>query len=734
MSQTEKTLSWILKGGLLLTPFLVFIVTRPLYFPFITGKNFIFRILIELLAVVWVYAALRFPSFRPRSSAIVWAVAAFIAVMGIATAFALSPYKSFWSDFERMEGYVGLLHLALYFLLLASAFTTNRDWRVFFHTSLGASVIVSLYAVLQLAGKLDIHQGGTRVDATLGNATYLAAYLLFHLFFLIWFFLRSDNSFLRSCYAAAFLLEAFILYHTATRGAILGFLGGLAILAVFLAFSSRGIIRRAAIGALVVVVLVPALFFLARNTDVVRKSEVLERFASISLTETTTQSRFIIWKMALRGWQERPVLGWGQESFTYVFSKYYEPSLWRQEPWFDRAHNVFLDWLIAGGISGLASYLAMYAAAFWLLVRSFRKNMDSAKFGIVVSLLAAHFFQNLFVFDNLMSYLLFFAVLAFAHHAASEPPTAGRQPVISPAFVIPSGVRLAASAIVVAAFVLIFYFANLKPIMAAKVILDALKTAQSSQAAGKVEESIAVFRKGLRLNTFGTTELREQVSQMVSPVIADSSLAEQDKAKFAEFAIQEMQKQTSEIPSDIRARAFLATIYSSVGHSADAIATVNDVLRLNDRRPQFYFIAAEAYLKTSQNEQAVSALRRAYELAPDYPDAVANLGTVLILNGRESEAEDLMERHFGTRIPAEPRFAQAYAQRGDFKKSAAVWEELVKADPANAEYYANLGVAYARIGERNRAISAFEEAIRLEPAFKTRGEEFIKQLRSGNPL
>lgn len=731
MSQTEKTLSWILKGGLLATPFLVFIVTRPLYFPFITGKNFAFRILIELLAVVWVYAALRFPSFRPRSSAIGWSVAAFIAVMGIATAFALSPYKSFWSDFERMDGYVGLLHLSLYFLLLVSIFTTNRDWRIFFHTSLGASVIVSLYAVLQLAGKLDIHQGGTRVDATLGNATYLAAYLLFHLFFLIWFFLRSDNPFLRSCYAAAFLLEAFILYHTATRGAILGLLGGLAILAAFLAFSSRGIIRRAAIGALVVVALVPALFFLARNADIVRKSEVLARFASISPIETTTQSRFTIWKMALRGWRERPILGWGQESFTYVFSKYYEPSLWRQEPWFDRAHNVFLDWLTAGGIAGLASYLAMYAAALWLLIRSFRKkNMDSATFGIIVSLLAAHFFQNLFVFDNLTSYLLFFAVLAFAHHAAGEPRTA----VSRPAFAIPYGVRPAASALAVAAFVLIFYFANLKPIMAAKIILDALKTAQSSQAAGKVEESIAVFRKGLRLNTFGTTELREQVSQTVNPVIADSSLAAQDKAKFAEFAIQEMQKQTSEIPSDIRAKAFLATIYSSVGRSADAIATVNDVLRLSDRRPQFYFIAAEAYLKTNRNEQAVSALRRAYDLAPDYPDAVANLGTVLILNSRESEAEDLMERHFGTRVPAEPRFAQAYAQRGYFKKSAAVWEELVKADPVNAEYYANLGLVYAKTGERDRAISAFEEAIRLEPAFKTRGEELIKQLRSGNPL
>ena len=196
MSDTGKAISWILKGGLLLTPFLVFVVTRSLYFPFITGKNFTFRILTEILAVIWVYAALRYPRFRPRSSPVAWAVIGFIAVMGIATIFSLSPYRSFWSNFERMEGYIGLLHLFLYFLLLSSVFTSERDWRIFFHTSLAASVIISFYAIGQLAGTFAIHQGGTRVDATFGNATYLAAYLLFHIFFALWFLLRSRERWL----------------------------------------------------------------------------------------------------------------------------------------------------------------------------------------------------------------------------------------------------------------------------------------------------------------------------------------------------------------------------------------------------------------------------------------------------------------------------------------------------------------------------------------------------------
>ena len=40
-----------------------------------------------------------------------------------------------------------------------------------------------------------------------------------------------------------------------------------------------------------------------------------------------------------------------------------------REPFFDRAHNVFLDWLIAGGIVGLLAYLSIFAAAFLYLAK-----------------------------------------------------------------------------------------------------------------------------------------------------------------------------------------------------------------------------------------------------------------------------------------------------------------------------------------------------------------------------
>lgn len=725
MSQTEKILSWILKGGLLLTPFLVFVVTRSLYFPFITGKNFTFRILVEILAAIWVYAALRFPRFRPHISPIFWSVAAFVLVMGIATVFALSPYRSFWSNFERMEGYLGLLHLFAYFILLISVFKEERDWKMFFYTSLGASVLISIYAVFQLAGKLEIHQGGTRIDATLGNATYLAAYILFHIFFLIFFFLRTNSRWVRAALGALLLFELFILYHTATRGAMLGLLGGVFLLALILSFFARGTTRRIALGGLGVAIAIPILFLLVRNAAFVKNSEVLNRFASISSSETTTVGRLTIWSMAIEGWKERPILGWGQDAFIYVFSKNYDPALWRQEPWFDRAHNVFLDWLIAGGVLGLVSYLSLFAAAAWMLIRSFRRNaIPVISFGVLGSLLAAHFFQILFVFDNLISYLLFFAVLAYVH--AITVPSRSSRPRL-----VPSGVPAAGGVAAAVAVLLLVYFANVKPMLAAGDILDALVIAQTAEPAGRVDTLIATLKKGISTNTFGTTEMREQISQLASIVARDPAIANQDKMKYLEFAISELESQHKRFPSDVRAIAFLGTLYSTAGRPQDAIRVMEEALLISPRRQQFYFVEAEAYINMNQGDKAIEALQKAYDLAPEYPEAITNFVTVLILAGAGDQGEALLEKQFGSRVIADPRYAQAYSQVGEFERAAEVWKLLVEGSPMSAEYHANYGAVLARAGRPDDAIREIEEAIRLEPRFEAQGRQIIEQIRSG---
>ena len=107
-----------------------------------------------------------------------------------------------------------------------------------------------------------------------------------------------------------------------------------------------------------------------RNTTFVRNDYVLSRFASLSFSEIKTQGRYFVWPMAIKGFIEKPILGWGQEGFNFVFNKYYDPRMYTREPWFDRAHNTYLDWLIAGGALGLLSYLAIIFSLLYYLFKS----------------------------------------------------------------------------------------------------------------------------------------------------------------------------------------------------------------------------------------------------------------------------------------------------------------------------------------------------------------------------
>src|SRR5690606_2688610 len=83
-------------------------------------------------------------------------------------------------------------------------------------------------------------------------------------------------------------------------------------------------------------------------------------------------------------------------------------------------HNQFLDWLVAGGLPAAALYLALYLLAAWAIIRSALRGPEAAA---LLGLLAAFGFHNLFVFDNLMSAICFFMLLAFVHGLSrKEPP------------------------------------------------------------------------------------------------------------------------------------------------------------------------------------------------------------------------------------------------------------------------------------------------------------------------
>src|SRR5690606_37151375 len=109
---------------------------------FISTKAFAFRIIVEVIFAAWILLAIANPVYRLKKSAVLYSILAFLAVIGLADFLGAAPLKSFWSNFERMEGYVSLLHFGMLFAVMASVFR-ETNWKTWWNTTLVASALMA---------------------------------------------------------------------------------------------------------------------------------------------------------------------------------------------------------------------------------------------------------------------------------------------------------------------------------------------------------------------------------------------------------------------------------------------------------------------------------------------------------------------------------------------------------------------------------------------------------------
>ena len=740
---SEKSIRYLVyatKAGLFILPVLSLIVAGSLFFPFISGKNFFFRIMVEILLFLWVFAACFDKNYRPRKSPILIAISATLFFLTLATILGANPYRSFWSNYERMEGLVGHIHLFLYFLVLTSVFKKEKDWKRFFTGLIGMSFILAIYGFLQFFGFFEIHQGGARLDATLGNATYFAIFLVFHLFLIAWLFGRSKNLWIRSGLGALFVFELILVFMTATRGAVLGFMGGAAIFGILMAIFSRNKkIRYGALGLFVLIALFAATFILVKNTALVRNNYIFSRFADMSFSEKTVQSRLTIWQMAFKGFLERPILGWGPENFSLVFNKYYEPKLWKQEPWFDRAHNIIFDWLISSGILGFLAYWSIWGAAVYVLIKGYKKNIfTSLEVALFAGLFGAYAFHNLFVFDNLTSYYLFFSVLGYIHFRHQSDQIKDKEQLKE----MPNQeIGLSHYFLITASFlamVFSLYFINFKPYLAGRQLLNTLGALRSQGL--NVDFILKEFDKVFAYKTFGTSEAREQLGGYAEQISQVPQISNKDKMKVFAKAINEMESQIKEAPRDARGYLFLSSLYTKANRPDDSLKTALKALELSPAKQQIFFIIADIYLSSGQYEKAFEILKKVYDSDPTYHEATKNLAIAAILTDRQNYAEELFASakkiHGGFVYTMKTGFQvlNAYARAGNYEKVKEIWLYRIKDEPNNAQYRVNLAATYLQLGQRNNAVGELEKAAELNPEFKQQAEYFINEIKAGrNP-
>jgi O-antigen ligase/tetratricopeptide (TPR) repeat protein len=728
-NQSQKSISSvadILKGivfiGLFTIPFLTLYVENDYFFPYITGKNFAFQIIVEIVLAAWVVLAFYDARYRPRFSWILGTFGIFMAVMLVANLQAEHLTTAFWSNFERMDGYVTLAHVFAYFVVLGTMLTTPKAWSYFLHTTVVVAGIVALKGLSQLSGV------GTRVDSTLGNAAYMAVYMLFHIFFLFYLFVQTKITPYRVVYVLLALLFIYVLLQTGTRGTAIGLVtGSLAMVGYIALFGARfKQARKYALGALVGIMLFSACFIAARDTAFIQGNPSLARVANIDLGNDL-RIRSIIWGMSVEGIKERPLLGWGQGNFNYVFNEQYDPRLYLQEQWFDRVHNIVFDWLIAGGVLGLVSYFLIFASLFYYLVIKPIRNPDTAmtviERGVIVGLIVGYITHNIVVFDNIVSYIFFGTIIALVHSKVSvEIPKimAFRLPSVLVSQIVLPVMIVATGAVV--------YFVNIPNMQAAGDVIVAFQ--------GKtLQERYDGFDVALNRGSFAKQEIIEQFAQQAMGIAqATEGVDPVIKEKFMTRAESELLGMVKEKPGDARLHVFLASYYRTLGDLPKAKEQMATARSLSLSKQAIILQQGAIELSLGNNTGARDFFKEAYELDTTNDEAKEYYIASLFYTKQADVAQALIEDstpEFKARLAASDFVLSAVNGAQEYRTLASLYESRITTDESNPQNWASLAFVYYQLKENDKAIETLTRAAVAVPSFGPAAQCFSANIAKG---
>lgn len=607
----------------------------------------------------------------------------------LSTIFSLDNYRSFWGTFFRFGGFFTWLHLFVFFLILAAFFKSKGSWLKLFNYILGINFFICLIFIFQKLTLLNnikflqftaLAQADLfRPGSTLDNPIFLATYLIFGSFISL-YLLAADFSFKKKIlYGGLFILQSLVLILTLSRGAFLGWLIGVLIYFIYELVKfiknrkenvSKKLIYFLAVGLIILIVL-PFLF-----SDKMSLSRLAD-FSAVS-----NKNRLMVWQIAVQSFFEKPFFGWGAENFYVSFNKHFNPEFFSNfsvgnESWFDRTHNNYLDILVAHGIVGFASYLAILFVVFYYYLYKNNQISQREKF-IFSSLIIAYLTANFFAFDTFTSLLMFLFILAFLARSdfLVEKVYEKTDGFNKPIFI---GLSFLA--------VIIIYYYNFLPAHA-----QGLRLKGEIYAAGNQIQSINFYSQAFNLNTIFNQEILLSFANLIFDSMENSS-----------GQISNFEDLNSLIKKTDKKYFFDARLYFLYGSILNIEAENSKESGILSEAKDYLLKAREL---SSSRQQIYFALAQNSSLSGNYDEAVKYLETAVNLNPDSSVS------HWNLGL--------AYFQKGDYLKSVEYVEKAVSLGYyyKNKQNLLNLVLIHYKAGDNEKTQKLLKETLELYPETK----------------
>lgn len=341
-----------------------------------------------VITSLWIVECVQRKKFLRPKTGIEPAFLGLLVATAAATAFSFSKIVSLVGFYKSYDGLVSILAFTLLGLCAAEVFDNRQQIR---QALVGATFVgggfAVFYGVLQYITfategryKLDWESWGaasfktSAVFSSYGNPNHLAGYLAMMIPLAIVLGVISKKTGVK-VFSWSFVVIAFLeILQVQTRGAWIA----VAFISVGLVALFLPEIRKNPIPFVAVAVAVLLLFGFAGLT-LRGRGDIFKRVTSITDTqESSGRQRVLLWEAGLRASKDRPIFGWGPDTFRVVFLRYqgyefaarYGPTQVANGP-----HNVFVSWLYSAGLVGLAMFLWLLAAFFRRCIRAIRASL-----------------------------------------------------------------------------------------------------------------------------------------------------------------------------------------------------------------------------------------------------------------------------------------------------------------------------------------------------------------------
>ena len=727
---SQKIYLNILKFGVYLSLLCVFFVFKSLLFPFITSKQISFNILIEVLFIFWIAFIVKYPEYRPKKSWITYGLIGFFIALLLSCLISVDLNLSFWGDVERMLGVFHLLHFLAFYFIIITVFHEWRDWKILLIISLIFAILVSYYGIT-----------GEKSWSTVGNPTYVVGYIIFHIYFALLLFFKESHKGLRWLYLIPIPIMMLSFKRCSISGAYVGL--GTSIIVLFFLYALLSKNKKVKIYTLMIgllIVLFTGLIFTNRNSDWVKNTPFISAAQGITIQKNTFQTRLISWRAAAKDFKNHPILGTGHGNYAIIFDKYFEPTFYdytRSETYFDRAHNNLIDIGSTTGLLGLLTYLLIFFAVAYYLIKGYREEKISLhEFVLLSSLIIAYFIQNLVVFDSLVTYMALMMVLGYVYWLCrGEVEPERNRPLENKEIYILAGVGII--------IFTIMYQYNIKPLKMLVGTIDG----QKAYAQGDIVKTIDAYKKALSYNTILDRDSRTSLNRLFAsdPNIL-KQLDKEEGQEILDYNIELAEANAEYNPEDSLNQMILAQILNTTAsynsdnpekfsyYSNRALEAINKSIEASPGRVPIYFQKAQVYITRGDKNNAIETLKYAASLNEKYYDSTCHLAKVLFFYKEEEEGYKYMDQCIdlgGTEL-LDANICKSlinhYIELEDWPKVIKLYERLTRAEKKEVKHWINLAKLYAQTGEKEKAREAAEKAMELDPSIKDYAEEFIGDL------